>query len=63
MMKKYTVNVAVTLFLEREVLAGDEEEAHQMAEDGITTRDVTKAFDSGDSEIEIIDSEVEEDNE
>lgn len=56
---KYTVDVAVTLFLQREVTAGDEGEAHQMAEDGICINDVTKAYDNGEYEIEVIGLEVE----
>ena len=56
---KYTVDMAVTLFLQREVTAGDEGEAHQMAEDGISLNDVTKAYDNGEYEVEVIGLEVE----
>ena len=62
-MKKYTVDVAVTLFLEREVLADSEEEAHQLAEDGIDSKVVHKAFEDGDYEIEVVGSEQEQDSE
>jgi hypothetical protein len=62
MQNKYIVDVAVTIFLQREVTAGDEGEAHQMAEDGITLNDVTKAYNNGECEIEIIGSEVEEED-
>ena len=51
--------MAVTLFLQREVTAGDEGEAHQMAEDGISLNDVTKAYDNGEYEVEVIGLEVE----
>jgi len=63
MKNKYTVDVAVTIFLQKEVTAGDEGEANQMAEDGISLSDVTKAYNNGECEIEIIGSEVEEGNE
>jgi len=59
---KYTVDVAVTIFLQKEVTAGDEDEANQMAEDGISLNDVTKAYNNGECEIEIIGSEVEEED-
>jgi len=59
---KYTVDVAVTIFLQKEVTAGDEGEANQMAEDGISLSDVTKAYNNGECEIEIIGSEVEEED-
>ena len=55
---KYTVDIAVTVFLQREVTAGDEGEAHQMAEDGISLNDVTKAYDNGEYEVEVIGLEV-----
>ena len=57
---KYTVDVAVTVFLQKEVTAGDEDEANQMAEDGISLSDVTKAYNNGECETEVIGSEVEE---
>ena len=57
---KYTVDVAVTVFLQKEVTAGDEDEANQMAEDGISLNDVTKAYDNGEYEVEVIGLEVEE---
>jgi len=57
---KYTVDVAVTIFLQKEVTAGDEDEANQMAEDGISLSDVTKAYNNGECETEVIGSEVEE---
>lgn len=60
---KYTVDVAVTVFLQKEVTAGNGEEAHQMAEDGISLSDVTKAYNNGECEIEVTGSEVEEGNE
>ena len=63
MKNKYTVDVAVTVFLQKEVTAGDEGEPHQMAEDGISLSDVTKAYNNGECEVEVIGSEVEEDNE
>jgi hypothetical protein len=59
---KYTVDVAVTIFLQKEVTAADEEEANQMAEDGISLSDVTKAYNNGECEIEIVGSEVEEED-
>ena len=59
---KYTVDVAVTVFLQKEVTAGDEGEAHQMAEDGISLSDVTKAYNNGECEVEVIGSEVEEED-
>ena len=62
MKNKYTVDVAVTIFLQKEVTAGDEGEANQMAEDGISLNDVTKAYNNGECEIEIIGSEVEEED-
>jgi len=62
MKNKYTVDVAVTIFLQKEVTAGDEGEANQMAEDGISLSDVTKAYNNGECEIEIIGSEVEEED-
>jgi hypothetical protein len=54
--------VAVTIFLQKEVTAGDEGEANQMAEDGISLNDVTKAYNNGECEIEIVGSEVEEED-
>jgi len=42
------------------VTAGDEDEANQMAEDGISLSDVTKAYNNGECETEVIGSEVEE---
>ena len=62
MKNKYTVDVAVTVFLQKEVTADDEGEANQMAEDGISLSDVTKAYNNGECEIEVIGSEVEEEN-
>jgi hypothetical protein len=62
MKNKYTVDVAVTIFLQKEVTAGDEGEANQMAEDGICLNDVTKAYNNGECEIEIVGSEVEEED-
>jgi hypothetical protein len=60
--KKYTVDVAVTFFLQKEVTAGDEGEAHQMAEDGISINDVTEAYNNGECETEVTGSEVEEED-
>jgi hypothetical protein len=60
---KYTVDIAVTLFLQKEVTAGDEDEANQMAEDGISLSDVTEAYNNGECETEVTGSEVEEGNE
>ena len=59
---KYTVDVAVTVFLQKEVTADDEGEANQMAEDGISLSDVTKAYNNGECEVEVIGSEVEEED-
>lgn len=60
---KYTIDVAVTIFLQKEVTATDEGEANQMAEDGISLNDVTKAYNNGECEIEVTGTEVEEDGE
>jgi len=50
--RKYEVDVAVTLFLTKEIEAEDEDEAQRIAEESVDTGEVMHAFQSGDSEIE-----------
>ena len=50
--KTFEVDVAVTLFLTKEIEAEDEDEAQRIAEDSVKTGEVMDAFQSGDCEIE-----------
>jgi len=55
--KTFDVDVLVTLFIRKTVTATDEEEATQLAENSIKLDTVTKAFQNGDSEIEVTGTE------
>jgi len=50
--RTYEVDVAVTLFLTKEIEAEDADEAQRIAEESVDTGEVMHAFQSGDSEIE-----------
>ena len=50
--KTFEVDIAVTLFLTKEIEAEDEDEAQSIAEDSVKTGEVMDAFQSGDCEIE-----------
>jgi len=50
--KTFEVDIAVTLFITKEVLAEDEDEAQSVAEHSIKTGTVMDAWQSGDCEIE-----------
>ena len=50
--RTFEVDVAVTLFLTKEIEAEDEDEAQRIAEDSVKTGEVMDAFQSGDCEIE-----------
>ena len=50
--KTFEVDIAVTLFITKEVEAEDEDEAQSIAEHSIKTGTVMDAFQSGDCEIE-----------
>ena len=50
--KTFEVDIAVTLFLTKEIEAEDEDEAQRIAEDSVKTGEVMDAFQSGDCEIE-----------
>jgi len=50
--KTFEVDIAVTLFLTKEIEAEDEDEAQRIAEDSVKTGEVIDAFQSGDCEIE-----------
>jgi len=50
--KTFEVDIAVTLFITKEVEAEDEDEAQSIAEHSIKTGTVMDAWQSGDCEIE-----------
>jgi len=50
--KTFEVDIAVTLFITKEVEAEDEDSAQSIAEHSIKTSTIIDAFQSGDCEIE-----------
>ena len=60
--KKFDVDVLVALFIRKTVTAEDEEEANQIAENSIKLDHVIKAYQNGDSEIEVTGTEEVEDD-
>ena len=55
--KKFDVDVLVALFIRKTVTAKNEEEANKKAEDSIKFDDVQEAYDDGDVEIEVTQTE------
>ena len=55
--KKFDVDVLVALFIRKTVTAKNEEEANKKAEDSINFDAVQEAYDDGDVEIEVTQTE------
>lgn len=60
--KTFDVDVLVALFIRKTVTAKNEEEANKKAEDSINFDDVQEAYDDGDVEIEVTQTEEVEDD-